>query len=49
MTNNHVIDGSDEVVVVLNDKREFNAEVIGTDPTTDIALLESGGRWPDPT
>jgi len=40
VTNNHVIAGSDEVVVVLNDKREFNATVIGTDPTTDIALLK---------
>jgi len=40
VTNNHVIDGSDEVVVVLNDKREFNATLIGADPTTDIALLK---------
>lgn len=40
VTNNHVIDGSDEIVVVLNDKRELNAELIGTDPTTDIALLK---------
>ncbi len=40
VTNNHVIDGSDEMVVVLNDKREYNAQVIGTDPTTDIALLK---------
>ncbi len=40
VTNNHVIEGSDEIVVVLNDKREFNAELIGADPTTDIALLK---------
>jgi len=40
VTNNHVIDGSDEIVVVLNDKREFNAELVGADPTTDIALLK---------
>ena len=40
VTNNHVIDGSDEIVVVLNDKRELTAELIGTDPTTDIALLK---------
>lgn len=40
VTNNHVIDGSDEVLVVLNDKREFNATLIGADPTTDIALLK---------
>ncbi|MCK4750054.1 MAG: trypsin-like peptidase domain-containing protein, partial [Bacteroidales bacterium] len=36
----HVIDGSDEIVVVLNDKREFSAKLIGADPTTDIALLQ---------
>ena len=40
VTNNHVITGSDEVVVVLNDKREFNAKIVGTDPTTDLALLK---------
>jgi serine protease Do len=40
ITNNHVIEGSDEIAVVLNDRREFNAELIGTDPTTDIALLK---------
>ncbi len=40
VTNNHVIDESDEIVVVLNDKREFSAKLIGADPTTDIALLK---------
>jgi len=40
VTNNHVIDGSDEIVVVLNDKREFTAKLIGADPTTGIALLQ---------
>lgn len=40
VTNNHVIRETDEVVVVLNDKREYNAAVIGTDPSTDIALLK---------
>jgi serine protease Do len=40
VTNNHVIAGSDEIVVVLNDKREFSANLIGADPTTDIALLK---------
>ena len=40
VTNNHVIAGSDEVLVVLNDKREFDAKVVGTDPTTDLALLQ---------
>ncbi len=40
VTNNHVIEGSDEVVVVLNNKREYNAQVIGSDPNTDLALLK---------
>jgi len=40
VTNYHVIKDSDEVLVVLNDKREFGAEVVGADPTTDIALLK---------
>ena len=39
-TNNHVIDDADEIKVVLNDKREFDAKLIGTDNTTDIALLK---------
>lgn len=43
VTNNHVVAGSDEVVVVLNDKREFTATVMGADPTTDIALLKVDG------
>ena len=36
LTNNHVVDGADEVTVHLTDKREFKAKVIGTDPKTDI-------------
>lgn len=40
VTNNHVIDRSDEMVVVLNDKREYTAKLIGSDPNTDIALLK---------
>jgi len=40
VTNNHVIDGADEIEVTLNDKRSFKASLIGTDPTTDIALLK---------
>ncbi len=40
VTNNHVIAGSDEVVVVLNNKQEYNATVVGTDPNTDLALLK---------
>ena len=40
VTNNHVIDGAEKLEVTLNDNRKFNARVIGTDPTTDIALLK---------
>lgn len=40
VTNNHVIDEADEVDVTLNDKRTFSAEVVGRDPSTDIALLK---------
>jgi len=40
VTNNHVIEGADEINVVLNDKREFKAKLAGTDPSTDIALLK---------
>jgi len=39
-TNNHVVQGAEVVNVVLNDKREFEAKVIGSDETTDIALLK---------
>jgi len=39
VTNNHVIEGSDEIEVTLNDKRVFEAEIVGRDPSTDIALI----------
>src|ERR1700685_621666 len=40
LTNNHVIDGATDIKVYLNDKREFQAKLIGTDPKTDIAVLK---------
>ncbi len=40
MTNNHVIDHATEITVTLRDKREMKAQVVGTDPRTDIALLK---------
>lgn len=40
ITNNHVIDGADELEVTLNDNRKFPAKLIGTDPSTDIALIK---------
>ncbi|HEY0838651.1 MAG TPA: DegQ family serine endoprotease, partial [Vulgatibacter sp.] len=39
LTNNHVIDGADQIDVKLADGREFKASVVGTDPKTDVALL----------
>lgn len=39
VTNNHVVNGATKIEVVLNDKRSYTGEVIGTDPTTDLALL----------
>ncbi len=40
VTNNHVIADASEIEVVLNDNRSYFAKVIGTDPTTDLALLK---------
>jgi serine protease Do len=39
VTNNHVVEGADSVLVRLIDRREFDAEIIGTDPRSDLALL----------
>lgn len=44
VTNNHVVNGADELTVTLNDNREFNARIIGTDPTTDLALIKIDGK-----
>jgi serine protease Do len=43
VTNNHVIEGSDEITVVLNDRREFKARLILADPETDLAVLAIDG------
>ena len=40
VTNNHVVDGADDITVKLNDNREFKARIIGTDKTTDLALIK---------
>ena len=40
LTNAHVVDGADEVLVKLTDKREFKARVLGTDKRTDVALIK---------
>lgn len=39
ITNNHVIEGADQVRVVLTDRREFDAEIVGVDERTDLAVL----------
>ena len=40
LTNNHVVEDADEITVSLGDRREFKAEVIGTDERSDVALLK---------
>ncbi|GAA6141789.1 DegQ family serine endoprotease [Hydrogenophaga sp. 5NK40-0174] len=39
MTNAHVVDGADEIIVTLSDKREFKAKLVGADKRTDVAVL----------
>lgn len=43
ITNNHVIENADEIVVTLKDNRQLEAKLVGTDPDTDIALLQVEG------
>lgn len=44
VTNNHVVEGADELTVTLNDNREFSARIIGTDKNTDLALIKIDGK-----
>jgi serine protease Do len=44
LTNNHVVQGADQITVIMLDRREFRAEVIGRDPTTDVAVIRIEGR-----
>jgi serine protease Do len=48
LTNNHVVDGADSITVILADKQEVKAKLIGADPQTDIALIkiENGNDLP---
>jgi len=43
LTNNHVVEQADEIKVVTNDRREFNAKVLGTDPKSDLAVIKLQG------
>jgi len=40
LTNNHVVDGAQQIIVTLSDKRDYQAKVIGADAKTDVALLK---------
>lgn len=40
VTNHHVVNGATEVVVTLNDRKDYKAKVVGSDPNTDLALLK---------
>ena len=44
MTNNHVVEAAERITVALKDGRRFGAEVVGTDPTTDIAVIKIDGE-----
>lgn len=44
VTNNHVVEGADELTITLNDNREYSARIIGTDKTTDLALIKVDGK-----
>jgi serine protease Do len=49
VTNNHVVEGADTIKVVLKDDTEYNAEIVGRDPVTDIALIKVDAKGNLPT
>ena len=44
VTNNHVVEGADQLTVTLNDNREYSARIIGSDKNTDLALIKVDGK-----
>lgn len=44
VTNNHVVEDADELTVTLNDNREYTARIVGTDKTTDLALIKISAK-----
>ena len=44
LTNNHVVADANKVTVILSDRREFDAKVVGRDPTTDVAVIKIDGK-----
>lgn len=44
ITNNHVVENASQIEVVLPDRRTFKGKVVGTDPTTDLALVKINGK-----
>ena len=44
VTNNHVVEGADQLTVTLNDNSEYNARIIGTDKNSDLALIKIDGK-----
>lgn len=44
LTNHHVVDGAESIIVTLTDEREFKAKIIGSDQRTDVALIKIEGK-----
>jgi serine protease Do len=49
VTNNHVVEGADEIKVILKDETQYDAEIVGLDPVTDIALIKVDPKKSLPT
>jgi serine protease Do len=46
LTNNHVVEGANEITVTMIDKKEYKAKVVGRDPKTDLAVVKLEGKGP---